>query len=108
MNAELGQIDRLAVRDLIERSSDVINHQEWTALVALFTDDAVWERLPPTPWKLEGREAIRTFLAGNVDKLDVLLYAVSATAIDVQDPEHASARSTMSELIRFKKTCKRS
>jgi ketosteroid isomerase-like protein len=97
-------LDRLAVRDLIDRSSDAINHQDWTSLVSMMAEDAVWERLPPTPWTLEGRDAIRAFLANNVDVLDILLYTVSATAIEVEGPERASARSTMSELLRFKKT----
>jgi hypothetical protein len=42
-------LDRLAVRELIERSSDLINHQEWTRLMSLFIDDIVWERRPPMP-----------------------------------------------------------
>jgi ketosteroid isomerase-like protein len=37
------------IRDLIERSSDAINHQDWAAFEAMMTDDVVWERKPPTP-----------------------------------------------------------
>jgi hypothetical protein len=96
------QHDRLAIRELIDRSSDLINHQEWTALMDLFTSNIVWERLPPTPWKVEGRDAVHAFLTNNANSLDVLLYTVAATSIDVRDAQHASARSTMSELIRFK------
>ena len=104
MDLEARLVDQLAVRDLIDRSSDAINHQDWPALMALFTEDAAWERLPPTPWKLEGRDAIRAFLSKNSGTVDVMLYTVAATAIEVQGPGRASARSTMSELIRFKKT----
>lgn len=96
--------DRLAIYDLLNRSSDLINHQEWETLCALFSDDIVWEREPPTPWKLDGRDAVFAFLNRNREALDVLLYTVTASAIDVHDRDRASARSTMSELIRFKKT----
>ncbi len=51
-DADLGDV--LAIRDLFERSSDLINHQEWAALEALFTEDAVWEMLPPTPARRPG------------------------------------------------------
>ncbi|QRK11519.1 nuclear transport factor 2 family protein [Archangium violaceum] len=97
-------MEQVAIRELLDRSSDAINHQDWTALMAMFTEDAVWERRPPTAWRIEGREAIRAFLARNSDKVDVVSYTVSATAIHVQGPEHASARSTLVELLRFMDT----
>lgn len=92
----------LQIRDLIERSSDAINHQDWSALEAMMTDDVVWERLPPSPWMLEGRAAVHEFLARNSGLLDILDYAVSASAVDVIDDVSAVARSTMSELIRMR------
>jgi ketosteroid isomerase-like protein len=42
-------IQQQEIRDLIDRSSDAINHQDWAALEAMMTDDVVWERMPPTP-----------------------------------------------------------
>ena len=104
MNAntlEQAFVDRLLIRELIDRSSDRINHQEWTKLMELFTSDITWERLPPTPWQLAGHDAVLGFLSKNAASLDILLYAIVATSIEVRDAEHASARSTMSELIRF-------
>lgn len=98
------QSERLAIRDLIDRSSDAINHQDWPALAALQAENVVWERLPPMPWTLRGRDAVRGFLTGNSDKLDVLLYSIAATTIEVEDVDHATARSTMSELIRLRET----
>ena len=70
--------------------------------MALFTDDIVWERLPPTPWQLAGRDAVLGFLSKNAASLDILLYAIVASSIEIRDADHACARSTMSELIRFK------
>lgn len=72
-------LDRLAIRELIDQSSDLINHQQWNALLGLFTDDIVWERLPPTPWKLAGHDAVLGFLTKNESTLDVLLYTVAAS-----------------------------
>lgn len=96
--------EHIAIRALLDEASDAINHHEWAALVSLLAEDVVWERLPPHPWKLEGRDAILSFLAQNEATLDVLFYDVSAPAIRLDDPEHATARSTLSETLRFKKT----
>ncbi|HEY4129774.1 MAG TPA: nuclear transport factor 2 family protein [Gemmatimonadaceae bacterium] len=92
------------IRDLIERSSDAVNHQDWPAFEAMMTEDVVWERMPPTPWTLEGRVTVHSFLSGNSGKIDILYYAISGSAIDVADRTHAVARSTMSELIRNRET----
>jgi ketosteroid isomerase-like protein len=97
-------VEREDIRELIERSSDAINHQDWSALEAMMTDDVVWERLAPTPWTLDGRAAVHGFLSGNSGRIDILYYAISASAIDVIDATHAVARSTMSELIRARET----
>lgn len=96
--------DRVAVRELIDRASDAINHAEWENLLQVSTEDVVWERLPPVPWKLEGRRAIREFLAKNGGTMEIISYTVNAASIDVLDPDHATSRSTMSELLRFKET----
>jgi hypothetical protein len=82
------------IRDLIERSSDAINPQDWPAFEAMMTDDVVWERMPPTPWTLEGRATVHSFLSRNSGKIDILCYAISGSAIDVADRTHAVARST--------------
>jgi hypothetical protein len=97
-------IERQEIRNLIDRSSDAINHQDWAALEALTANDVVWERMPPAPWTLDGRAAVHGFLASNSSKLDILHYAVSGSVIDMLDETHAVARSTMSELIRNRET----
>lgn len=68
------------------------------------TDDVVWERMPPTPWTIDGRAAVHAFLSGNSGKIDILHYAISASVIDVTDKTHAVASSTMTELIRIRET----
>jgi ketosteroid isomerase-like protein len=97
-------VERQDIRELVERSGDAINHQDWSALERMMTEDVVWERLAPTPWTLDGLAAVHSFLAGNSGTIDILYYAISASAIDVIDATHAVARSTMSELIRTRGT----
>ncbi|AKU92086.1 nuclear transport factor 2 family protein [Vulgatibacter incomptus] len=103
-SADRNLLERLAIRELVEKVSDAINHQEWDTLRAFFSEDVVWERQPPNPWVLDGREAVFGFLEGNMPKLDVRLFHVTATAIELEDETNAVARSTMSELLRFKET----
>jgi ketosteroid isomerase-like protein len=97
-------VERQDIRELVERSSDAVNHQDWSALEAMMADDVVWERLPPTPWTLDGLAAVHRFLTGNSSRIDILYYAISASAIDIMDGTHAVSRSTMSELIRNRET----
>ncbi len=98
--------ERYAVREVLERITDALNHQEWAALDPMFTDDVVWQALPPVGWKLEGRAAVRHFLDKNAKAIDVLLISVAASAIEIEGPDRARVRSTMSELIRVKATGK--
>ncbi len=94
--------DELAVRSLIDRASDAINHHEWTRLEGMLTDDVVWEALPPIGWKLEGLQAVRGFFAKNEGKVEVLSYNVLASNVELQAPDRATARSTMIELLHLK------
>ena len=104
MNEDRIFLERLAIRELVEHASDAINHQEWEDLRAFFSEDVVWERTPPNPWVLEGRDAVFGFLLGNAPKLDIRLFQVGATAIQIHDETSATARSTMSEIIRLKES----
>ncbi|AKF04871.1 nuclear transport factor 2 family protein [Sandaracinus amylolyticus] len=97
-------LDRLAIREVLDRASDAINHHEWDRLETTFASRIVWERRSSDAWRLDGREAIRAFLTGNEEHIEVLLYAVSATSIELHDAGHATARSTMSEHIRVLET----
>jgi ketosteroid isomerase-like protein len=94
--------DQVAVRAVIDAATDAINHHEWTKVESMLAADAVWEALPPIGWKLQGRQAIRGFFDGNRGKVEVLLYALIATNIELESSERARARSTMSELLYLK------
>jgi ketosteroid isomerase-like protein len=96
--------EQLEVRDLLERSCDAINHQDWAALAAMMEDDVVWERKPPTPWTLAGRDAVGAFLAGRLSNLTILHHEISGSAIDIADPTRATCRSIITELVRVRDT----
>ncbi|QSQ13822.1 nuclear transport factor 2 family protein [Myxococcus landrumensis] len=107
-NIETYPVEHLAVRALIERFSDAANHADWKATEEMFTEDAVWEVQAPPPmgWTFEGRDAIRAGMTGNLDRVELRVQTVSPTAIQVQGPERATARSTLDEVLRFKDTGK--
>jgi len=94
--------DQLAIRDLIDRTSDAINHHEWSTVVSLLTPEVIWEKLPPNPFKLQGRDAVQAFLTHGTARVEVLRYSISAPAIEVRGPDRATARSTLSELLFLK------
>lgn len=96
--------DPVAIRDVIDRTSDAINHREWDALDAFFTPDAVWEARPPVRLLLHGRDEIHRFLRTNASAIDVLSISVATSAVDVLAADRARVRSTMHELIRVKAT----
>jgi ketosteroid isomerase-like protein len=101
-NIEAHPVEHLAIRSLIERFSDATNHHEWGALEALLTEDAVWEVAGPKGWRFEGLAAIKAGLAGNVEKVEMLVQTLSPVVIHVEGPERATARSTLNEVLRFK------
>jgi uncharacterized protein (TIGR02246 family) len=100
-NIEMHLSDHLAIRDVVARFHDAVNHRDWTVLDAIFTEDAVWEVLPPFALRLEGLAAIKTGILASVGRTRVLVQTVSTTIVHVEDPDHAVARSTMTEIGRF-------
>jgi ketosteroid isomerase-like protein len=94
--------DQVAIRALIDSATDAINHHEWDKVESMLAADAVWEALPPVGWKLQSRKAIRNFFDGNEGKVEVLLYTLIATSVELESPESAKARSTMSEVLHLK------
>lgn len=98
-------LDRMAIRELVARAADAANHQQFELMEAFFPEDATWERLPPSPWVLKGRKEVMGFLEGNRPKLDVRVFAVQATSVELLGSgDEAVARSTMSEILRFKES----
>lgn len=94
--------DELAIRSLLDRASDAINHHEWGRLEALLAHDVVWEALPPVGFRLDGIQAVRAFFAQNEGKIEVLVYELFGTDVQIQHPTAATARSSMRELLHLR------
>jgi hypothetical protein len=92
--------DRLAIRELVDRYNDAINHREWTVLTGLFTPDAVWEMAAPVNLRFEGAPKIAGGIRWSVSRQDVLVQVSSAVVIEGNGPDRASVRSTMIEFGR--------
>lgn len=92
--------DRFAIRELIDRYSDAVNHRDWAALETCFTEDGVWDVGAPFSFKIESAKAI---VATCSEKMATTVYVVQtphATVIKL-DGNKATARSTMYEAFRF-------
>ena len=94
--------DRLAIRDLIDRYNDAVNHRDWAALRETFTEDAIWEVAAPVNLRFQGAGEIAGGIRGSVGRQEFLVQSSSAIVIEQTTSELASARSTMIEMGRPK------
>ena len=94
---ELSVADRLAIRELIDRYNDAVNHRNWKELRELFAHDAVWEVAPPIGLHFQGSQQIADGIEWSLGRHEVLVQSSSAIVIEVQSPEQATARSTLVE-----------
>lgn len=95
-------VDRGEIRELIERAHDAVNHRDFEALGALYTEDGVWEVAPPFNRHFIGPRDISAGIAESVGRLEVLVQSCSSIVIDLQDATHATARTSMAEFGRFR------
>jgi hypothetical protein len=102
--------DRVAVRELLERFSDAVNHGQFEIIPTLFTEDAVWEaKIAPDAelglgegFHFRGPDGIRTGLAKSRERAEPLFYSVIPGPIELHGNGRASSRSTMYELLHVK------
>ena len=99
---ELAVADRLAIRELIDRYNDAVNHRDWSSLRDLFASDAVWEVAPPIGLHFEGSQAIADGIEWSVGRQEVLVQSSSSIVIEMQSSERATVRSTLVEFGRPK------
>jgi uncharacterized protein (TIGR02246 family) len=91
----MNALDRVLIRqaciDLTSRYALAVNTSDTQAFIALFTDDAIWQRpgVPP----LEGIDAIRTFIAGEFEKTRVIRHVNGAVLVDINGEQGASGWS---------------
>jgi ketosteroid isomerase-like protein len=94
--------DRLAIRELVERFHDAVNHRDFATLGLLFTDDAVWEVAPPFDRRFAGPANIVAGVSESVGRLEFLVQSCSPIVVELQDAAHATARTSMQEFGRFR------
>lgn len=102
--------DRFAIRELIERFSDAVNHGQFEIVPTLFSADAVWETKIPADAELglgsgfhfRGPDEIRRGLAQARERAEPLLYMVFPGPIELVGEGRASSRATMYELLHVK------
>jgi uncharacterized protein (TIGR02246 family) len=90
-------VDRLAIRDLVDAYHAAVNMRDLELLASLFTEDAVWEAMPPVNFRFDGRTAIRDGLRGTISKQEFLIQSVSGWYVDKLGEDEAAMRSTMME-----------
>jgi len=96
MTDQAAALDRLAIREVIERYTDALNRRDFAAMAALFTDDAGWSVDAPFNLRFEGA-AIATSIAAMIGRHAFLLQMTHAIVVDVEG-DHAVAHTTIHEV----------
>jgi ketosteroid isomerase-like protein len=95
-------IDQIAIRSLVDRYTDAVNREDYSALPALFAFDAVWETSGgPIELRFEGRDAVVGALQGMLSSLDFLVQGNSAVVVELAG-DRARTRVSLSEIGRDK------
>ncbi|MFB1484920.1 nuclear transport factor 2 family protein [Corallococcus sp. RDP092CA] len=98
----MSRLEALAVREVIERFHDAVNHRDFAAIEPLFAADGVWVVAPPFDRHIEGAANIASGVAESVGKLELLIQTCSPIIVDLTDETHATVRTSMQEVGRFK------
>jgi ketosteroid isomerase-like protein len=94
--------DELAIRSLADRYTDAVNHRDWDAYAACWTQDGVWDLGPPVNQRKEGLPAILEEVTRAVGGMDLFIQMTHAiTVLEVQG-DRALARATLNEIGRIK------
>ena len=89
-------IDRLEIMDVIHRYSSAVTRRAWDEVTPLFATDAVWES-PEFGLHFDNPRDFVTNLAES--RPEVLIQTAHGPVVDL-DGDHATARTTILELVR--------
>lgn len=103
-NIEKNTADHLAIRQLIDRYNDMVNHRSWDAIDQIFATDAEWIAEAPINLTWSGLEDIKIKLPASVERMEVLIQTSSGIVIEVEGNGRARARSLLTEFGRNKET----
>jgi hypothetical protein len=101
VNAHLAA--HLAILDLLNRYTDAVNQRDWQRLQNVFAANGVWDMggpaVGPMAMRFEGAKAITEGIAASIATTELCVQTNHAPVIEV-DGRHATARSTINELVR--------
>jgi tRNA uridine 5-carbamoylmethylation protein Kti12 len=103
-NIENNTADHLAIRQLIDRYNDMVNHRSWDAIDQIFATDAEWIAEAPINLTWSGLADIKVKLPASVERMEILIQTSSGVVIEVAGNDRASARSLLTEFGRNKET----
>ena len=90
--------DKLAIRELIETYSDIVNRLDRNDLITLWTDDATWFLLGQT---ITGKPAIQKAWDGALERIEYVSFLSTPAAIEVEG-NSAKSRSYIKEQLQLK------
>ncbi|MBO9616461.1 MAG: nuclear transport factor 2 family protein [Dyadobacter sp.] len=94
----------IAIHQLIQRYTDMINLREWDVLPEIFSENAIWKALPPVNMQLTGLSAICDGIPESVGRTAFLVQFTTGAIIEMHDDSRASVRSHLTEIGRFTDT----
>lgn len=90
---------------LLAGFADLVSRRDFAAMTEMFTEDAEWQASAGAlGFHHVGRAAITRWLAENPNHVEVVFYLASPPAITQHSPDRATARTSMTELLRLKRT----
>src|SRR5262245_12463466 len=91
-------VERLAIRDVVQRYSDAVSRNLWDVVESTFTTDCVLDLVAPFPMLVEGGRAIRDALEDRCKDLDALFQTSTGTVIELTGNDEATATTLVTEL----------
>lgn len=88
-------IERLRIRELIERYADAVNQRDWAVFGDFWTVDAAWEALEPFDMYAEGREQVLQTIREARDRNPFLVQIMTGIVIDEVNGDTARAHQTL-------------
>jgi hypothetical protein len=102
VNVAANLADHLAIRDLLDRYTNALNHRNWSMMQGLFTTDGVWDATSPvkdTPgYRFEGAANVVLGIAKLVSSAEMCIQSNHAVVIEVSGTA-AAAVSTINEIV---------
>jgi hypothetical protein len=102
-NVKSHLIDHMAISDLLNRYTDAVNHRDWKALEACFSETGIWDMggpaIGPGAMYFEGAANVAAGIGAAVSTAEMCFQANHAAVIEV-DGDRATARSSVHETVR--------